>query len=485
VDAIKPGAFEVDPSFRGYIGIGRRDMTPQPGIYCHNWGSAKHEIATSIHRPLYASAVAFKVADDEKPFIVASLDYCWFQDYQTFHTIRRDILERLGLEDPRLLLVLSHSHSVPHIDHDLESRPGGDRIPGFRNQLITALRGAVADAVDTATPAILSWGRGHSSLARTRDYRDTGSGRIVCGPNPLGQPDSTVLVGRITDDPTGTIRGTIVNYACHPVSLGGSNTAISPDYVGAMRALVEQHTGGVPCIFLHGASGNQTPRYSYSADPLVADLNGEILGFAALSTLRALLPAGHRLEFSGIEQSGAELGLWESRRYDVDRTALATVQYLRLPERQWPSLADIDRQIASTVDSPTLTRLRRLRRLVINLHEGLGSGFPVWAIRLGQSVIIGTPAEPFVDLQVQLRQRFPNQAIIVTNDTNGSFNYLPPASYYGNGAYEQQSADFGPGALEIVIKTAAEMIESLLSAPTVSDRVSEQVARNPHRRYDT
>jgi hypothetical protein len=29
------------PEFTGYIGIGRSDITPPPGIYARNWGSAK------------------------------------------------------------------------------------------------------------------------------------------------------------------------------------------------------------------------------------------------------------------------------------------------------------------------------------------------------------------------------------------------------------------------------------------------------------
>jgi hypothetical protein len=481
MDMRRPDVFEIDPSFRGYIGVGKRDMTPEPGIYFHLWGSSIHDIADSVHRPLYASAVAFKTADDQKPYVVASLDFCWFPAHKTFQEIRSAILEELAIEDPRFLLVLSHSHSVPHIDSDLESCSGGDKIPAFREKLIAALRGAVADALNTVAAATLSWGRGYSSLARTRDFVDPDTGRVLCGPNPRGSPDSTIIVGRITDDATGAIRGTIVNYACHPVSLGGSNRSISPDYVGAMRAIVEEHTGGAPCMFLHGASGNQTPRDSYSGDPNVADVNGEILGFSALSALRALLPPGQRLEFARIEKSGADLAVWESRPYDVDRTAVAAVEYLRLPAKSWPSLAEIDAEIQTAVDKPMLTRFIRLRQLVVNLDEGLGNGFPIWAIRLGQSLIIGTPAEAFVDFQVELRKRFPNQAIIVMNDTNGSFNYLPPAAYFGNGAYEQNSADFGPGALEIIISATIRIIESLLSAPdTFTSTAAADCAHNRH-----
>ena len=45
-------AVEADPSFHGLIGVGRCEMTPEVGIYSHNWGSARHDTADSIHKPL-------------------------------------------------------------------------------------------------------------------------------------------------------------------------------------------------------------------------------------------------------------------------------------------------------------------------------------------------------------------------------------------------------------------------------------------------
>jgi len=35
------------------------------------------------------------------------------------------------------------------------------------------------------------------------------------------------------------------------------------DYYGAMREIVERDTGGAPCLFLHGASGDIRPLRSY------------------------------------------------------------------------------------------------------------------------------------------------------------------------------------------------------------------------------
>jgi hypothetical protein len=39
-------------SFHGRMGIARADITPPIGIFARNWGAAKHDVASSIHRPL-------------------------------------------------------------------------------------------------------------------------------------------------------------------------------------------------------------------------------------------------------------------------------------------------------------------------------------------------------------------------------------------------------------------------------------------------
>ncbi len=453
---------DSDPSFRGLIGVARRDMTPEVGIYSHNWGSARHEVADSIHKPLYVTALALRSAAETRPVIIATIDYCWFHSYRVFDALRRPILERLGLEAHEFLLVLTHSHAVPHIDADLEEKPGGDKIPAYRAKLTRALN----EAVDAALGAHAAGNPqlGARLLLTGKDARLPRARRRSrpVRSQPRGRADGTVLVGRITCEDTNKIIATLVNYACHPVSLGGGNRSVSPDYIGAMRELVQSHTRGAPCIFLHGPSGNQTPRDCYASDTAVADANGEALGFAALATLRAMLPPGRRLEFARSESSGAPLAVWEQRPYDIDGAAASTVEYLQLPPKDWPSAQEIQDQLRTEQDPAARTRLTRLREFIANLHDGLGSGFPVWVVRLGQSFIVGTPAEPFTDLQMELRKRFPRLAIIVTNDTNGSFNYLPPRSYYGNGSYEQDCSDYGPGGLEIVIAAAGRLIEQSL-----------------------
>src|SRR5690606_3129471 len=109
--------------------------------------------------------------------------------------------------------------------------------------------------------------------------------RLLVGFNPKEQADDTLLVGRVTDA-KGKISGTIVNYACHPTTLAWENRLISPDYVGAMRELVEGNSDA-PCLFLQGASGELSPAEQYSGDSALADAYGRQLGYAALAALEA------------------------------------------------------------------------------------------------------------------------------------------------------------------------------------------------------
>ena len=46
------------------------------------------------------------------------------------------------------------------------------------------------------------------------------------------------MLARVTD-PRGRLLATMINYACHPTTLAWDNTLISPDYIGALREVVE------------------------------------------------------------------------------------------------------------------------------------------------------------------------------------------------------------------------------------------------------
>jgi len=63
--------------FTGRIGVAREDITPPVGIYCRNWGAAKHDAAEGVHRPLTLTALTLQPDRQTKPLVlVDAADVC-------------------------------------------------------------------------------------------------------------------------------------------------------------------------------------------------------------------------------------------------------------------------------------------------------------------------------------------------------------------------------------------------------------------------
>ena len=86
-------------------------------------------------------------------------------------------------------------------------------------------------------------------------------------------------------------------------------------------------------------------------------------------------------------------------------------------------------------------------------------GLRVW--RLGPAGLVATQNEPYSDLQVTLRQRFPDMPLFVLGVTNGAVGYMPPAETYGQGRYQEWQSPYKPGCLEQVTESASEALREL------------------------
>jgi hypothetical protein len=428
------------------------------------WGCAEHDVAEGIHRPLVATALACQPHDDDRPLVLLGLDWGWWRSGVDEWSVRGGLLEALSLETPRLLVQTAHTHAGPATSAACRDKPGGDLIEAYLRDAHGALRDAACEAVATVEPATVSWTVGRCNLAANRDLPDPGGEGTLCGYHPDGDADDTVLVGRLTNG-SGATLATIVNYACHPTSLGGGNRLISPDYVGALREVVESAVGGAPCLFLQGASGELAPRRQYASDPAVADDNGRQLGYAVLSALAGMLPPGQALSFRGAIASGAPLGIWDLQPVAAPGAcqALEAVVELDLKEEllETDELAERLRQCRDRV---LRERLERACQARLNLGSSRRYAMPLWGWRLGDALLIGMPAEAYSVLQVELRRRFPDRAVVVANMINGHASYLAPAARYGTGTYQADISPYGPGCLEKTLAACIDLAGRLAAA---------------------
>lgn len=446
--------------FKGDIGVGRADITPPAGIYARSWGSALHDAAEGIHRPLLATCLYLRGGDPQREIYLLCLDLGWWSDVSHEQQMRAAILEQSGIQDRDLIIHMGHTHSGPASNLQNLDRKGGNLIPAYRQKVAQGAAQAITQAKATAQTAVATWSQGRCDLARNRDLV-LDSETMLCGINPQGPTDDTVLVGRVTDM-KGKIIATMVNYACHPVSLGGGNKLISPDYYGAMREIVERDTGGAPCLFLHGASGDMTPLRSYESDPAIADQNGRQLGYAALSALTGMLPPEQELAFDRIEDSGARLGRWSLRPKPANTKLVMTVSDSVLPYLDLPTEAELLKALETCTDRPLRERLERRLAVRRDVGDAKGKHVHMTICQIGDAILVGAPAEPYCFFQKEIRKRFPGHAVMVLNLVNGSIGYLAPAETYDKpGLYQIKISLFKPGCMEQVIEDTTKTIKQL------------------------
>jgi len=461
------------PGLLAKLGCARRDISPPAGIYSRMWGSATHETAEGLHRPLLATVLAIQPLDRPEPLFLVSLDLGWWRSRADERWFREPILAHFGLDEAELLLHLTHTHAGPAISRHAVNKAGGDKILPYLNQVRQAVIEAMDEAISSLTTGTLSWHTGRCQLACFRDQANPQGAGTLVGYVPEAKADDTLLVGRATDK-SGNILATLVNYACHPTTLGGENRLISPDYVGAMREVVEQSTQLAPCLFLNGAAGDLAPRRQYVGDVAVADQNGRQLGHAVLATIADMFPPKTALHFEGIEESTARLGLWKLREHLPDSACRAERLELTLPTQTAEQLGLEAESLVGT-DRATLERLERRQLMWGDSGEGASAELPIWFWRLGEALLVATPAEMHSPFQVALRKRFPNFAVVVLNITNGTCAYLPPQADFAKNTYQCNTTLFAPGAHEAVLEAS---IESLLSLADTAAATAELTA--PH-----
>ena len=504
-----PTITQVDtPQSRCLFALAWGDITPPANIYHRMWGAAKHERATGVHRLLRATVAVFEAAqstgrtDDpprgtgrdtrleqrgpglpnltsERRQILLALDHCVLGAVEQRQLIAH-IEQATGQAKESILIVFSHTHGAGLMGLERASLPGGDLIPGYLRSMAESAASLVNEALAQLAPADITYGTGRCNLAAHRDFWDAERKLFVCGFNPAVPADDTVLVARVTGT-DGRLLASVVNYACHPTTLAWDNTLISPDYIGALREVVERETGA-PCLFLQGASGELGPVEGFVGDPVVAERNGRQLAYAALSALTALPAAGTRFRYTGPVVSGATLGAWAHKPLSAEELAARQLwQRTRWNELLayrpgQPTAAQVEAELkqfqadedaaraagdpAKAADCRAMAeRKRRLLHRLSQLPAGEKFPLQVTLWRVGDAFWLGVQGEFYSVLQTELRRRFPGKAIIVaTIAADWGASYLPPRELYGTGIYQETIAVVAPGSLEQLVESVATRI---------------------------
>ena len=464
------------PASRCEFGIAFTDITPPVGMYHRMWGAAAHDRSTGIHRPLRATVVVMRPLDGAVQTVLVSLDHCLLRAPE-MEALLSDTCRLTGLSRSELLVTFSHTHSAGYLSRDRTDCPGGELIGPYLDSLPSKIDQVFRAAQATVQPVTLTYGSTTCEMGCERDYLDESRGHFVCGFNPDAAEPLPLNVVRVT---TGNVvLATIVNYPCHTTTLAWENTLVSPDYVGALREVVERETNS-PCLFLLAPCGDIGPRDGYVGDTSVADRNGRQVGFAALSVLAGMNPPETDHVYQGPVFSGATLGNWRHQPWTAERFDSAAVSKqatltVPLPYlSSLPKLAEAEqrhreliaeeqaaresgRADAAATLRAKVERQRRLLDRIRPLPQGENYPLPVWAWQWGDAFWFAVEGEPYHFVQSELLRRFPHRPLIAITLANGTnVSYLPTREAYSKPQlYQPEVALVAPGSLETLTEAIA------------------------------
>ncbi|MCS6852745.1 MAG: hypothetical protein NZ700_16430 [Gemmataceae bacterium] len=218
-----------------HAGFAETDITPKLGpkpVYLAGFGPNRP--ATAIHDALKARAVVFRHADTRMALVSLDLVGFFFD-----HIVR----VRAHLPEFAYVLVSStHTHSGPDTlglwgPNPLRRGVDDDYLAWVEKQVVAAVR--AAEAVARPVTAVLGTVRVPELLHDARE--------------PLVKHDELVAI-QLNDPASGKPAGIIVQWNCHPETLGPKNTALSGDFVSSTVAELRQRRG-CPVVYLTGTVG--------------------------------------------------------------------------------------------------------------------------------------------------------------------------------------------------------------------------------------
>ena len=373
-------------------GVTRVDITPPVGT--EMWGySARKLPAAGTLDPLMARVLVLEAGEKRLALVVLDLG-------RTFGPAALERLRESVRKSSRItytLMQATHTHSGPVI---LDEYPG-DAIPAWETEALGKIATAIDEAARNLADARMGTGRGSAYIGYNR-IRVNSDGKVsMLWRNPTRVPtapvDPTVSVVRV-DTSDGRPLAILVNYACHPVVFGADQLHYSADFPGVVAKTVEEAFGQGPvCFFLQGGCGDINP-YDATA-PIQEDAvskrdwAGRHLGEEAARVAKTIAPEAE----SNPELQFAEETMTFRLRWTPERFRLGLIA--AFGEKFVEKFAPRVREPVSAL-AATLLINRRLAMMTV-------------------------PGEPFVDFQMNWRDRCPARDALFLGYANGYVGYFP------------------------------------------------------------
>lgn len=372
--------------------------------------------AEAVHDPLFARALALD--DGSTRVCLLVLDLIGVDESLTT-AIRRAASELSGIPAAHVAVAATHTHGGPAVLKDAWlGRPDA----AYLQRVVQASAAAVAAAITDLAPATVRHAIGAQvTIARNRRVPD-------------GPIDPDVPVVRF--DRAGAPVALLVSYACHPVTLGPDNLAITRDYPGVVVDELERRYPGSLVVFATGCCGQVNTGH------LASD---SMRGFRApqrtFERARAIGLSLAEAAANAIEAAAERPPLRGPLRIASARVALEYAPGSRNPQLD---LAEWRRELAELA-ADDAARAATLR-VLIRWAEARANPPPraceveAMCIGLGDACIALYPGEVFVEFGLSAKDAIADRSVITLAFSGSAPGYLPHRSAYDNGGYEVEEA---------------------------------------------
>ncbi len=441
-------------------------------------GTAKSDITTNepgvlIKDPMYAKAL---VIDDGKTrFVYIAMDVTAIGGRK----ISADMLPDVG-EDflPNLRAKIENELHIPGCNvlvNASHTHPPGRMLCDDQEQLDRTF-----DAVERATsgmvPVRIGSGSGHEdSLTINRTVKlKNGKDWTFRHTNP-SPPEQEIAGYRDIDPEIGMLKierldgsplAVLYNFACHPL-FGDMQGAVTANYPGVASGVIEAKLDkGMTALFMQGAGGNIIDRgfKDFSKDRDITPM-GTKLGQSTLDAVEKI--SGEKVALEVINEvielprrTDIPERIEELRREQTELLASLHGTTLNFKEfysiyPQYIEKSDVNDSGMDKIrrghiakylqSSAAMEKLARIEDKISTLtkHMALNDASgedtiktEVMGIRIGDAIIISSPAELLVEIGLNIKKMSPFKTTLISAFSNGYIHYGPPAEYYDKGGYE-------------------------------------------------
>lgn len=422
------------------VGAARAEITPELGLIMEGYDVRK-DGAKGVHDPLMVRVLVAEGPDATVALIVADLIQI---DPPLQEVVAAEVLRRTGIAREQIQLVGTHTHSGPML-----------REP---SPVVDGIGKIIADTVEEA------W------RTRREAHAAVGIGTVTgIGANrrPNGGPvDDRVTVTRY-DAVDGSPIATLVNYGCHPTTLGPNNYLYSADYPGVACRAIEAAVGGV-AIFTTGPQGDVNPG-GYSPE---GSMVGVVVPWRTFETA----------ERNGELVAGSAIDTWERLRPGPSDRVWGASRVLELQRKDLPEPEAALAAARTTARAEAEVRAAGFSYDTI-YHASVAAAYAevlagqaadperpgpvavrISALALGPMLHAGVQGELFVALGQSIRSRLGEDSTTIAALCDGTIGYICTADAYGVGGYEPNASVLRAGEGERLADAIVELATPAVTA---------------------